>query len=153
MQAYASHVMWRAVHPAEFIDFHRDVTQSPLHLFSSYLGLTRTHTCTHAGTHAAASSLLQGLCCGGAAECHLTNEFLLTSRSPLKNLFALRQRCAELPPAAVCVLTHRHLLSAIFCYLMLSLSLPPIHFSCNLIRFHENLDQKLTKRPLLMEGR
>lgn len=43
-----------------------------------------------------------GLCCGATGECHLTNEFLLTSLSPLKNLFVLLQQHAALPCSCLC---------------------------------------------------
>lgn len=115
-------VIWCAVHTADFIDFHRDMTQAPLYLFTSYLKFgPLSHTCTHTYIHAyihtcttpllpppallilrAETSLSWGLCCGATGECHLTNEFLLTSRSPLKNLFVLLQQHAELPCSCLC---------------------------------------------------
>lgn len=126
--------------------------------------------CARALVHAAAPSLSQGLCCGGgmggtegvcAAESHPTNEFLLTSRSPLKKQFVLKRRCAELPCSCLCSHARRrhHLLSALFCYLR-CLSPPPspptaslIYSPCTLISFHANLKLKLTARGVLMWSR
>lgn len=46
-------VIWCAVHTADFIDFHRDMTQAPLYLFTSYLKFgPLSHTCTHTYIHA-----------------------------------------------------------------------------------------------------
>ena len=106
-------VIRRAVHAAQFIDFHRDMTQAPLHLFTPFLNLPRrAHTQTHpppppCHRHYSPSSEPQhpshgGLCCGAAGERHLTNEFLLTSLSPLKNLFVLLQQRAALPCSCLC---------------------------------------------------
>lgn len=104
-------VIRRAVHAAQFIDFHRDMTQAPLHLFTPFLNLPRrTHTHKHIHPHRchySPSSEPQhpshgGLCCGAAGERHLTNEFLLTSLSPLKNLFVLLQQRAALPCSCLC---------------------------------------------------
>lgn len=95
-----------------------------------------------------------------AAECHPTNEFLLTSPSPLKKQFVLKRRCAELPCSCLCSHARRHhLLSALFCYLRrLSFSPSPptaslICFPCTLISFHADLELKLTARRVLMSSR
>lgn len=98
---------------AESIDFHRDMTQAPLHLFTPFLNLLHTHShpITHTHTHSpptslpvhrATASLSRGLCYGATGECHLTNEFLLTSLSPLKNLFVFLQQHAALPCSCLC---------------------------------------------------
>lgn len=135
----------RAVQSAVFFDFHRDVTRSPLRPLSPApqsgpQSRTRTRSCTRRCTVPLAGG------CAAAEWCHLTNEFLLTSRSPLKNLFVLKRQCAELP---LQLFVFSSACATATCYL-LSLALSPIRSSCSLISFHANLELKLTARRVLM---
>lgn len=120
--------------------FHRDFAPPPLRLLSAApQSVLQLCARARALAHAAAPSLSKGPCCGGvggkrcAAVCHPTNEFLLTSRSPLKKQFVLKRRCAELPCSCLCSHTRhphrRHLLSALFCYLCRR-SLSPFFSHC-----------------------
>lgn len=124
--------------------FHRDVTPSPLSTSSTpCFSLSPNYVYERLRTQLylpSCRSVLgvgrSGLCVclcvcvrahrRGATECHPTNEFLLTARSPLKKQFVLKRLCAELPCSCWC--SHRrrrHLLSALFCDLRrLSLSPP-----------------------------
>lgn len=109
------------------------MTPSPLRTLST-APQSVPQLCARALVHAAAPSLPQVCAVSGgrcAAECHITNEFLLTARSPLKKQFVLKRRCAELPCSCLCSHVRRrcHLLSALFCHLR-RLSLSPVASHC-----------------------
>lgn len=73
-------------------------------IFSPRSAICPSYTHTHSPSSflQATTSLSWGLCCGALGECHPTNEFLLTTLSPLKNLFVLLQQLAVLPCSCFC---------------------------------------------------